>query len=225
MTKPIHTTVVIDGPAGAGKSTVARMVAARLGFMLLDTGAIYRALALAAQDAAVAWDDGPGLAELARQLPISFSLQDGQNRVLLGQRDVSAQIRTPEVSMGASRVSGVGQVRAALLDLQRGFAANGPVVAEGRDMGTVVFPAARVKVFLVADPEERARRRLRELQGRGEEATLEQVLQQQNERDRADTERAVAPLKPAPDAARLDTTGLEIDQVVDRILDLVRSAG
>ncbi len=218
-------TVVIDGPAGAGKSTVARRVARQLGSMLLDTGAIYRTLALAAREAGVAWDDADGLAALAAGLPIEFSMEQGENRVLLGGEDVSGDIRTPEMSLGASQVSALGPVRQALLELQRSFARARAVVAEGRDMGTVVFVDAPVKIFLVADPEVRARRRLAELQAMGHEVSLDEVLRQQNERDAADSGRDVAPLKPADDAVMLDTSGLDVDQVVARILDVVRERG
>ena len=168
QSRATNTTVVIDGPAGAGKSTVARRVARRLGYMLLATGAIYRTLALAAREAGVDWGDSEGLASLAAELPIRFSMEQDVNRVLLGERDVSEAIRTPEMSLGASRVSALGPVREALLELQRQFARSTSVVAEGRDMGTVVFTDARVKIFLVADPEVRARRRLLELLSREE---------------------------------------------------------
>jgi len=189
---------------------------------LLDTGAIYRTLALAAREAGVDWGDSEGLASLAAELPIRFSMEQDVNRVLLGERDVSEAIRTPEMSLGASRVSALGPVREALLELQRQFARSTSVVAEGRDMGTVVFTDARVKIFLVADPEVRARRRLLELREAGHEVTLEEVLREQNQRDEADSGRDVAPLKAAEDAVMLDTSGLDVDQVVGRILDVVR---
>lgn len=215
--------VAIDGPAGSGKSSAARLVAERLGYTLLDSGAIYRALALAAGEQDVHMDDGPALAELAGRLPLRFSLLDGSNHVLLGERDVSLDIRTQEVSAGASRVSAQPAVRDALLELQRRFAARGPVVAEGRDMGTVVFPGALLKVFLRADPVERARRRHRELLEQGHETSLEEVLNQQEARDHADSSRAVAPLRPADDAVILDSTDLSLEQVVDKIATLARA--
>ena len=218
-------TVVIDGPAGAGKSTVANKVARALQYMLLDTGAIYRTLALVAREQGVQWDDAPGLAALAAELPIRFELRRRQNHILLDRRDVSEAIRTPEISLGASRVSSLGPVRDALLDLQRRFARQGPLVAEGRDMGTVVFVDAPVKIFLVADPRVRAQRRLLELQARGHATTLEQVLQEQNQRDEADSGREVAPLKPAEDAVLLDTSGLDAEQVVQKILQIARERG
>lgn len=221
-TRSASMTVVIDGPAGAGKSTVARRVARALGSMLLDTGAIYRTVALAAREAGVDWSDAHGLAPLARDLDIEFRMERDVNHVLLGGRDVSEAIRTPEMSLGASQVSALGPVRSALLELQRQFARSTSVVAEGRDMGTVVFADAQVKIFLVADPQVRARRRLLELQAMGHEVSLDEVLSQQIQRDEADCGRDVAPLKPAEDAVMLDTSGLDVDQVVERILEVVR---
>ncbi len=217
-----HLVVAIDGPAGSGKSTAARLVAERLGYTLLDSGAIYRAVALVAGERGVSLDDGEALAALAGELPIAFVMRDGVNRVLIGERDVSLEIRTPEASSGASRVSAHPPVRAALMELQRRFAARGPVVAEGRDMGTVVFPTARLKVFLSADPRERARRRYLELQERGVETTLEEVLDDQVARDKQDSEREVAPLTPAEDAVKLDSTGMTLEQVVEKIVELVK---
>jgi cytidylate kinase len=214
--------VAIDGPAGSGKSTVAMRVAQSLGCTLLDTGAIYRSLALRARELSVDWSDGPGLADVARDLKISFDLRGGVNHVSLGGRDVTMEIRTPEISNGASRVSAVPGVRQALLDLQRMVAAEGAVVTEGRDTGTVVFPNAQVKVFLVADPVVRARRRQQELMAANHNVSLEEVLEQQNERDAADSGRAVAPLRPAHDAEVVDTTGMSIDEVVEVVLGLVR---
>jgi len=219
---PTHLVVAIDGPAGSGKSTVAQRVAQALGCALLDTGALYRTLALVAREAGVAWDDAPGLGQLAARLQVHFRREGDQNRAFLGQRDVSREIRTPEISAGASQVSALPQVREALLALQRGVSRQGPLVAEGRDMGTVVFPAAAVKVFLVARPAERARRRQRELEASGRKVALEQVLDEQTRRDVADSTREVAPLKAAVDAHQVDTTTMTIDQVVQHILDIVR---
>jgi cytidylate kinase len=200
-------------------------VARALGYTLLDTGALYRAVALAAREAGLPWDDGPALARLARGLELSFERVAGQDRLLMGGRDVSQQIRTPEISRGASAVSALGPVREALMDLQRGFARQGPLVAEGRDMGTVVFPRAALKVYLEAAPEERARRRHQELTARGHPLSYEEVLRQQRERDRADTRRELSPLRAAADAVVLDTTGLSIDQVVQRVLELHGGGG
>jgi cytidylate kinase len=215
--------IAIDGPAGAGKSTVARNLARRLGYAMVDTGAIYRAVALAAKRAGIAWDDDAGLARLLNPpgLPIAFGEND---TVFLDGEDVTAAIRTPEMSRGASVVSARPVVRERLLDLQRtlGRAAKTGAVLEGRDIGTVVFPDATVKFFLTADDEARARRRHAELAGKGHEVELSNVLEDQRRRDKDDTDRAIAPLKPAPDAIVVDTTGLDLDQVVERCFRAVR---
>jgi cytidylate kinase len=212
--------IAIDGPAGAGKSTVARTLAKKLGFFLLDTGAIYRAVALSAKRAGVAFSDGPRLAEIAAALPLRF---DAEGRVWLGDEDVSTAIRTPEMSQGASTVSAHPEVRAALLELQRRLATAGRCVVEGRDIGTVVLPWAPVKVFLTASPEVRARRRYDELVARGATVELDKTLAELIERDRRDETRAVAPLKQAADAVLVDTSGLDLGQVVARLLELSRS--
>jgi CMP/dCMP kinase len=222
MKQEPHLVIAIDGPAGAGKSTVAKRVARQLSCTLLDTGAIYRTVALVARRRGVDWNDGPALAELARGLDITFQLEVERNRVLLGAEEISDAIRTMEMSRGASQVSALVEVRRALLQLQRAFAARGPVVAEGRDIGTVVFPGAQLKIFLVADPRERARRRHLELQAAGHEASEERVLAEQSARDAADSGRAVAPLRPAEDAVIIDTSRLSIDEVVARIVALAR---
>jgi cytidylate kinase len=211
--------VAIDGPAGAGKSTVARTVADRAGFTLVDTGAIYRALAWASLDAGVSETDEDGLAVMAAQLRITFELDEGVNRVFLNGADVSDEIRRPDMSMRASTVSKHPDVREALLELQRGFGeGEGGVVLEGRDIGTVVFPDAQVKVFLTATDEERARRRTAELITRGTPQPYDEVLVEIQERDKQDSERAAAPLKAADDARVLDSTKLSIDDVVDIVL-------
>jgi cytidylate kinase len=217
-----HLVIAIDGPAGSGKSTVARRLAQRLGLTLLDTGAVYRSLALLACEAGVDWGDGPGLTRVAEGLVIEFRLEGEVNRVQVGCREVTDAIRTPEISRGASAVSAVPEVRQALLGLQRRFAAGHALVAEGRDVGTVVFPEAGVKVFLVASAEIRARRRHAELCAAGHVVELDEVLRSQVERDAADAGRAVAPLRAAPDAITVDTSGLSIDEVLERIVTLVR---
>jgi cytidylate kinase len=216
MTAPDPSTpvIAIDGPAGAGKSTVARALARRLGFFLLDTGAIYRTLALAAARAGVAFSDGAALGRMAEALPIRF---DEAGRVLLDGEDVSAAIRTPEMSQGASTVSAHPAVRQALLGLQRRLAARGRCVVEGRDIGTVVLPWAPLKIFLTASAEVRARRRHDELAARGETVDFVSTLAEMRERDERDSTRATAPLKQADDAVLLDTSALGEAEVVDRM--------
>jgi cytidylate kinase len=214
--------VAIDGPAGAGKSTVSSRVAAALGLPKLDTGAIYRTLALAAARAGISWDDAAALAGLARTMPLRFAGNVGGTplRVYLGDEEVTAAIRTPEMSQGSSLVSRHAPVRAALLPVQRRLAEDG-VVAEGRDIGSVVLPDAEVKIFLTASPLERARRRQVELRTQGVERTVDDVLAEQNARDERDSTRAAAPLRAADDATIVVTDGLTLDQVVARILELV----
>ncbi|MDX1382520.1 MAG: (d)CMP kinase [Thermoanaerobaculia bacterium] len=210
--------MTIDGPVASGKTTVAREVATRLGFTLLDTGAIYRSLALVAGRRRVALDDAEALAGLAADLDITFELAAGVNRVRLAGEDVSAEIRRPEISRAASIVSALPEVRAALLDRQRSIAAAGDVVAEGRDTGTVVFPAAEAKFFITASDEVRARRRQREQAGRGQELPFPEVLAALRERDQRDATRSVAPMRPAEDAHVIDTSDLDLEQVVAEVL-------
>lgn len=217
--------VTIDGPAGAGKSTVARRLAAALGYDYLDTGAIYRSVALAAKEQGVSWDDAAALARVALTLPIGFRTEGVATRVLLAGRDVSDDIRTPEISAGASRVSRHPEVRAALLDIQRRVGAAGRVVAEGRDCGTVVFPGALAKFFLTASAEERARRRTAELAAGGHQVEHGEVLKEISDRDERDRSRSVAPLVPAADAIEIDSSGVLPDAVVSRMADLVRRRG
>ncbi len=212
--------IAIDGPAGAGKSSIARLVAARLGYTLVDTGALYRAIALWAARRGISLDDGPALGELASAL--RFAFVDGVLEVD-GERPLGL-LRTPETSVGASRVSVHPQVRAALLGVQRGLGRDGGVVLEGRDVGTVIFPDAEVKVFLVATDEERARRRHAEHLARGEPVTMEQIRSELRERDLRDAGREHAPLREAKDAIRIDTTGRSLDELVDEIVGLARRA-
>jgi len=210
--------VTIDGPAGAGKSTVARALAARLGFQYLDTGAMYRAVALAAMRRGLDWGRPEQLAELSRQLRIEV---EGP-RIFLDGEDVTEEVRSSAVTAVTRYSAGNPKVREHLVSLQRAIAGRRDVVTEGRDQGTVAFPQAECKIYLTAGPEERARRRLLDLQARGEQATLEQVLADQQRRDREDSSRDVGPLKPAPDAIEVSTDGLSIDQVVDRVRAIVR---
>lgn len=214
--------VAIDGPAGAGKSTVARLAAQRLGFVLVDTGAIYRCVALAARQAGLEWSDEPAVRALLDRMDLSFRFEAGVNHVFLGGADVTEPIRSREVSRGASVVSAHPSVRAGLLELQRRLARAHPggAVLEGRDIGTVVFPDAQVKFFLTASPEARARRRQGELGG----VAYEEVLAEISARDHVDQTRQVAPLRPAPDARHLDTTGLTAEEVVARVLAAVDEA-
>jgi len=217
-TRPI---VAIDGPAGAGKSTVARRLADALGFVLLDTGALYRAVALAAQRGKVAVTDAARSGALAEDLARRNAIRLEGDRVMLDGEDVSTAIRTPEIGMDASTVSAHPAVRKALLDMQRAAGEKGGIVAEGRDIGTVVFPDAEHKFFLTASPEERAKRRHEELVAKGQSITLEDVLAEVKRRDTQDTTRAVAPLKPAPDALQIDSSTMPVEAVLELILGRV----
>jgi cytidylate kinase len=208
--------IAIDGPAGAGKSSVARAVAGEIGFTYLDSGAMYRCVALAALWDGADLDDGGAIGSLAEGLEISL---DGE-QVLLGEREVTGEIRTPEVSAAASRVSVHPRVREAMVARQRQLIAAGRYVAEGRDIGTVVSPEAPLKVFLTASDEERARRRAAET---GED--VDAVLTAQRQRDARDTEREHGALRPAEDAVELDTTGLSLGEVVARVVALARERG
>mgnify|MGYP001605238186 CR=1 FL=1 len=209
--------VTIDGPAGAGKSTVAREVAARLGWCYLDTGAMYRAVALVALERGLPLEDAEPLAEMAESLPIDFQA----GRVFLEGRDVSSEIRSDRVTQATRPVADAPPVREALKRLQQRLAAGRDVVTEGRDQGSVVFPAAEVKVFLTASPTERARRRHREQEARGAGSTLAQVLADQTRRDEGDRRRPVGTMEPAADALILETDGLSAAEVIERLLAVI----
>ena len=217
MSNPIPV-IAIDGPSASGKGTVAARVAARLGFHYLDSGALYRLVALAASRAGVVTDDETHLAELAATLPAQFDA----DRVLLNGEDVSLAIRSEDVSVGASRVAALPAVRAALLERQRAYRRAPGVVADGRDMGSVVFPHAALKVFLTASAEARAERRYKQLIEKGLPANIASLLRDLRERDARDAARSVAPLAQGADAVLLDTTDLTIQQAVDAVLQMAR---
>jgi cytidylate kinase len=215
--------ITIDGPAGAGKSTVAQKLAARLGLMYVDSGATYRAAALKVLEAGVDPNDEPAVAKLVGATDVRVTTGDGEPRVLIDGSDVTTRLRTPEVTLAAAQVSRLAEVRAKLIEMQRSFARGRGVVMEGRDIGTVVFPQAQLKIFLKADVEERARRRLKQDSREGREATLEKTAYEIGRRDQLDAERKISPLIAAADAVEIDSTHLAAEQVVERILVLARN--
>jgi cytidylate kinase len=218
--------IAIDGPSGSGKGTVAGRLAKRLGWHLLDSGALYRLLAFAARNHGVDLTNEESLKVLAAHLDVQFNAKagGGQSIVLEGE-DVTDVIRSEQVGAGASQVAALPAVREALLQRQRAFLEAPGLVADGRDMGTVVFPQAQLKIFLTASAEERARRRYLQLKGKGMEADQTALLTEIQERDERDSQRSVAPLKPAPDAIILDSTSLSIDEVQDKILEAFAALG
>lgn len=213
--------VTIDGPAGAGKTSVSKMVAKQLGYRYLDTGALYRAVAVAAVDAGVAADDDAGLARLCETIAIDLEADESGLKVMLNGTDITERIRLPQISMMASAVSARPVVRAFLLSTQRELGGRKGVVAEGRDMGTVVFPEAEAKFFLDADTRIRAKRRYDELNIAAGAPSLSDVEKDMMQRDKNDSTRSVAPLKPAPDAVRIDSTDLSLEQVVAAIMEVI----
>lgn len=216
--------IAIDGPSGSGKGTLARLLAAQLGWNLLDSGALYRLLALAGSRMGADPHDEAAHAALARTMNIRFSGDaSGEEQIWLGNVEVSREIRTEQAGEGASRVAAMPSVRSALLERQRQFAQEPGLVADGRDMGTVVFPDARLKVFLTASAAERAQRRYKQLKDKGFDVSLAALSQELAERDQRDSHRAVSPLKPAVDATLLDSTGMSIEQVVQAVLALAKS--
>jgi len=220
MTSPLI--ITIDGPAGAGKSTVAQSLAARLGLTYVDSGATYRAAALKVVQLGVSLDDEDAVAAVIAAAPIEIVTDEGQSVVYLDGSNVAQAIRTPEVTLAAAQVSRLPEVRKKLIALQRSLARGKGVVMEGRDIGTVVFPDAPLKIFLKADVEERARRRLNQDLHDGRARTLEQTAYDIGRRDQLDAERKVSPLVPALDAIEIDSTRLSADEVVDRIINLAR---
>lgn len=213
--------VAIDGPAGAGKSTVAKAAAKALGFIYVDTGALYRTVALAAMRNGVA-EDTNGIIALLETLKVELKHINGAQAVFLNGEDVSDLIRTPEISMGASRVSAIPAVRAFLLELQREIARQQNVIMDGRDIATVVLPQADVKIFLFASPECRAQRRYKELIEKGETVTFEEVLADVNQRDYQDSHREIAPLKPSEESVMLDTSALDLEDSIQAVVKIVK---
>lgn len=214
--------IAIDGPSGAGKSTITKLLADRLGYIHIDTGAMFRAVALTAQRAGIDVEDDAALAQLCRRMEIAFVRDNGCCRVVANGEDVTAAIRTPEISLLTSAISARKVVRDFLLELQRKMGQSGGVILEGRDIGTVVFPDAEVKFFLSATAEERGRRRWLELTARGEQITLEETIAAVIRRDRQDSAREHAPLRRADDAIDIDSTGLTIEEVLARMEACVR---
>lgn len=215
--------IAIDGPAGAGKSTIAKRVAEELNFMYVDTGALYRAVALCAIQKNIEPDDSQRVSEMLSEIKVQLAFNYRFEKVvLLDGKDVSSRIRTPEVSMAASKISALPQVRAYLLDLQRDIAKGNNVIMDGRDIGTVVLPDAKVKIFLTASPQVRAERRYKELAKKGADVSFDEVLKDVNERDYNDSHRQTAPLKPAEDSIFVDTTDLDFEQSVEKIISVIK---
>lgn len=213
--------IAIDGPAGAGKSSIAKEAAKQLGFIYVDTGALYRTVAFNAIRKGADLNDPDAVVRTLTGTDISLAFENGSQKVLLNGEDVSSKIRTEEISAGASKVSAIPKVREFLFDLQKSIAANNNCLMDGRDIGTVVLPNADLKVFLTATPEERARRRYQQNLDRGMDADYDKILEEVNQRDYQDTHRDIAPLRRADDAVLLDTTELNFDEVVDQLLKLV----
>ena len=217
-----YISVAIDGPSGAGKSTVARAAATQLGYIYVDTGAMYRAIGLAVCRKGIAGEDADGIAAALPEIDVRLAYQDGVQHILLNGEDVSEAIRTPEIAYYASKVSVVPQVRQFLLDVQRDMAKNSNILMDGRDIGTVILPDAPVKIFLTASAETRAERRFRELAEKGQQVTYESVLADIEARDKQDMTRAVAPLRQAEDAVLLDTSTLDLAQSIEAVLRIIR---
>lgn len=214
--------VAIDGPVGAGKSSIARAAAKKMGYIYADTGALYRAVGLWCIRNGLDLEDKASIAKAVGGIKPRIELRDGVQHVMLEDKDVSEEIRLPEVSMAASAVSSVPEVRAALLDMQRDIAANSNVIMDGRDIGTVVLPNANVKIFLTASAEIRAKRRFDELCAKGTQTTFQEVLDDLNKRDYNDSHRATAPLKQAEDAVLADTSALDFEQSVELVCSIIK---
>lgn len=214
--------IAIDGPSGAGKGTLSQLVAKKLGYHLLDSGALYRLVALSAYKLNANLQNEEAVADVARQLDVKFDVTGDTTRVFLADEDVTDAIRQESVGINASIVAAYPKVRAALLQRQKDFAQSPGLVADGRDMGTTVFPNAQVKIFLTASAEARAERRFKQLQQKGVEVDIKEIIDDIRARDDRDTNRATSPLKPAEDAVILDSTALTIEQVLDAILAYVR---
>lgn len=217
--------IAIDGPGGAGKSTVSKAVAARLGIIYVDTGALYRTIGLYVKQAGIRPDDREAVTSCLGDIKIELGYEDGKQKVYLNGEDHGDAIRTPEMSMYASAVSAIPEVRAFLLDTQRNIASKNSVIMDGRDIGTVILPNAEVKIFLTASEECRAQRRYAELLAKGQNVRYEDVLAEMNQRDRQDSSREVAPTAAAEDAILLDNTGMTFEQTVDAIVDLAKKTG
>ena len=213
--------VAIDGPAGAGKSTVARAAAQKLGYIYVDTGALYRAVGVYCLRNSIVTTDVDGVGAILKDITVELKFIDGVQHVFLNGDDVSTEIRLPEASMAASNVSAIPSVRAFLFDLQRDIAAKNNCLMDGRDIGTVVLPNAQVKIFLTADPEERAMRRYKELIEKGSKVTFEEVLEDLKVRDYNDSHREIAPLKPAEDSVIVNTTGMTLEESINTIVKTV----
>ena len=214
--------VAIDGPAGAGKSTVARAAAKELGFIYVDTGALYRAVGVYCLRNNIITTDAVSVGSILKDITVELKFIDGVQHVFLNGDDVSTEIRLPEASMAASNVSAIPSVRAFLFDLQREIAAKNNCLMDGRDIGTVVLPDAKVKIFLTADPEERAMRRFKELQEKGSTVTYKEVLDDLMVRDYNDSHREIAPLKPAEDSVVINTTGYTLEESINKIIETVK---
>lgn len=215
--------IAIDGPAGAGKSTIAKLAAKELSFIYVDTGALYRAIGLCAYRNNIGSKDADAIIEMIKDINVSLAFNDkGEQIVLLNGEDVSSLIRTPEISMYASDVSAIPQVRAFLLDLQRNMAKTNNVIMDGRDIGTVVLPDAKIKIFLTASPEVRAKRRYDELIEKGMDVKFDDVLSDVITRDYNDSHRETAPLKPASDSVIVDTSDLDLKQSVDKLISIMK---